>query len=200
MATKLTTLAKVKAFLGLTSGTFDGFIDDLIDSVSDHAERQGIGAERTLTDETSEGTNHSIVFTKFRPINSVSSLTIDDSPVATSDFQVFGGAGYIRLLRRIIDSQFRDLDGIGPIFPQGALVKITYLGGFKPIPADLDMYARLAAAHLFKLHGGDTNRLGLSSAGLGSQPTSFIQDFPPEVERYLKPFKRRGFASNVGLL
>lgn len=142
MTERLTTLAQVKDYLGITDGNSDGFLDRLILSASQFVltwiDRDSFGLLQYT--QNFRGNGKSSVLLRAWPAVSVASVGVAGSAIAASTIGNYGnpGSGYV-----LSDVRFgpQSLDLYGYSFWQGAPSQVIYTAGFRTsqtsnIPAD----------------------------------------------------------------
>jgi hypothetical protein len=164
----LTTLAKVKAWLGIDPGltTQDVILNDLIAACSAAIESY---LNRTLlaTDhvEWYDGTGSNVLVLKNWPVNSVASVSyegVEYSINSPTDFRTRG----IRWGKDMIV-------GSGVVFPKGKMVmRVQYNAGYSEVPDDIEQICTELVALSFKNGRGD--RLGISSKSLADESVSYV--------------------------
>ncbi len=148
VAHALTTLAKVKSYLGITDTDNDVLLEELIDNVTEFVEGQLMGRrikKTSYVDELHDGGEEDIFLLNY-PIIEPPTVTGDfrsgtiENPTfqafQVNDFVVYNNGGFIHFFFRT---------------PRGARnLRFTYDGGFTTIPDDLDLLAKQIVAKLFQ--------------------------------------------------
>lgn len=167
-AIDLTTLAKVKRWLGLASNNLDDqILEDLITSCSDLI-REFLGRDivkLTYTNDVYDGTGADSIVLRQYPIISLTSVSVGGSLIADA---VAAG----RMLRRT-----------SGIFPPGAgNVLVTYEAGYDPIPHGLDQACVEMVGEVYK----SKDRIGHVSKQLGGDIVTFdMTDIPARIKTSL---------------
>lgn len=176
----LTSLANLKAYLGLTVITDDTLLTNLIERESARIEQL---LSRTLASASYtlsvNGTGKDVQMVPNYPITAVASLSIDGAAIpASTGFTV---AGYV------FDDTAIYLRG-GYLFTKGVKnVDIAYTAGYSTIPVDIEQSCIELAAWAYK----NRERLGLSSKGLAGETTAYVTAaMPKHIEARLNPYKR----------
>ncbi len=156
VTTALTTLVAVKLFLGITSSTNDGLINDLIASVSDEIQTSPTGVGRSIIQVTATDEKVSIPMadhllqTLHYPIVSIAALTENDiAMVLDTDYETEE--------QDLVRGQIARISGTNPIAWQTGtrVVKLTYDHGFAAVPAALIQAAtELVAFDFLQSHAG----------------------------------------------
>ncbi len=174
----LTTVANVKAYLGITGSTDDALIENLIDRVTDFIKRY---CNREFTksnyDEYYDGNGTGCLFLPNYPVVSVASLEIDGIIKASTDYAIYADAGMVRLK----NEKFTD----------GVLnVHVTYTAGYATVPKDLEQACTEVVA--MKYYSRGTEKFGVTARSFGEGGTvSYASTLPAEIKDVLDLFKRR---------
>lgn len=175
----LTSLANLKAYLGITVTTDDTLLTALITRESARIEAW---LSRTLASTSYSrvfnGNGGRLLLLPDYPVTAVSSLTIDGVTVpASSGVDV---AGYVFNNDAIFLRDYRFMKGVQN-------VAVSYTAGYETTPLDVEQSCIELAALSYK----NRERLGLSSKGLAGETTSFITDaMPKHIEGRLHPYRR----------
>jgi hypothetical protein len=176
----LTTVANVKLWLGVQSGTDDTLLARLVSGVSAWIQEWlGRTIASTAYTETLNGTGKTVLCFLRYPVTAVASVTIDGVviPARTSP----GQSGFY------FDSDFLYLDGFCFTSASRQNVVIVYTAGFAATPLDLEQ----AAIELIALRYKDKDRIGVSAKSIGPEHVTFFQkDFPDDVANVLQSYKR----------
>lgn len=177
---ELTTVANVKQWLGIKSGTDDDtLISSLVIGVSRWIQKY---LSRTILtavySETLNGNGKDTLFLVNTPITAVSSVVVNGVAIPARTSVV--GSGYT------FDEDAIYL--IGYSFTKGVQnIQLGYTAGFADVPADLE----LAAKKLVGMSYREKDRIGQSSKGLAGEQTNFIvKDLPTDVELVLTRYRR----------
>ncbi len=182
-STDLTTLAKVKTYLGLGDSDHDTLLEALIDSVSEAIEhycgREFDYQERT---EYHDGQGASCLVLKVRPVASITSLHDDPN-------RDYGAATLIDSSRYAFYPEEGLLKLDSAVFLHGIrYVKAVYYGGHATIPPAVEQAANILVAHFFNRghQGGD----GVKSESLGSYTVSYdTGEWPYRARGLLAEFR-----------
>lgn len=155
----LTTLAKVKSFLGITTTTNDtqiGVFIDIVDkTIKNYCERN---IELTLITDYQLDTDgvQDTFFLKERPVTGISGITNNGSTVPSDEYELNALDGVIKFAYAPSES-IEDL-------------KITYSGGYATVPSDIEGVATMMVADLFRISGGgNAGGLGTGSGEVQSE-------------------------------
>jgi hypothetical protein len=176
----LTTVANVKLWLGVASGTDDTLLARLVSGVSAWIQEWlgRIIGSAPYTDTLNGNGKTVLAFLRY-PVTAVTSVTIDGLVIPART--VLGGSGFY------FDADFLYLDGY--CFTQNSRqnVVIVYTAGFAATPLDLEQ----AAIELIALRYKDKDRIGVSSKSIGNEHVTFFsKDFPDDVANVLQSYKR----------
>jgi uncharacterized phiE125 gp8 family phage protein len=174
-ANALTTLAAQKEYLNTNNeGTSDdGLIEFLINAASsaieNHCKRKL--KEQTFTDEEYDGNGLKTMHLQQYPVKSITSVTVDDTALATDDYKVKKRNG--ALIR------------VGSIWPEGDInILVTYTAGYTFIPYDLELACKHLVMSYFK-------------ADIASFSTTFQEGLvfrpealPAQVKALVQPYKK----------
>lgn len=176
----LTTLAAVKAWLGISSDvtTNDALLARLITSASQRI--QTIINRTILSDdyeEVRDGTGGVLLVTREYPITEVSAVDVDGVAVGQGNALL---PGFYHNNVAVILNGRQFTKGYGN-------VRISYTAGYESIPSDLEQACIEIVAYAFK--GRD--RIGLSSKGLAGETTSYLTSEIPDsaravINRYMR--------------
>ena len=137
MAVPLTTIAKVKLQLGITTSDFDALLTQLVNNVSAWIEGQ-IGrtiGETAYADDIYDGTRAKDIFLRNWPVTDFTSAEFNAGTLAVPVWQAFDINSYIVYREQGI---VHFVAG-PPIWKQN--LRFAYDAGFDPIPADLEQLA-----------------------------------------------------------
>lgn len=160
VAHALTTLAKVKSYLGITDTDNDALLEELIDNVTEWVEGQLGGRRiklRSYVDEEHDGGDNDIFLNNW-PIAPSPALTGEfrTGPISTptfvafdaNDFIVYNNAGFVHFFARTPGGE---TIGIPGTTNKASLnLRFTYDAGFATIPDDLELLAKQLVATLFQ--------------------------------------------------
>ena len=171
----LTTVAKVKEYLGVTATSEDALISRLVDWATDliHSYCGRIFSEAAY-DEYYDGDGTEGLLVNQYPISAVSSVEVNGTSRDASSYALYGQLGLLRLK--------------SAAFPRGKKnVRVQYTAGYATIPNDLEQAAIELVA--LKCYDRGRNRLGLASKGGASDAFHL----PDEVKAILDIYKRYRF-------
>lgn len=177
----LTTVLKVKSFLGIENTTDDAKLADLVTRCSAAIATFLSRAIATTTfTEKYDGNGSDVLMLRNYPLASVSSLTVDGAAVTASADGLtnygFGlGDTYIFF--------------VGGVFPRGRRnVAITYSAGFSSVPTDIEQACIEMVADRYKL----PSRIGEKSKALpqGGSVSYDTEHMSAKVRGLLNPYKR----------
>lgn len=176
----LTTVAKVKSYLGQVSSSEEGEIQRIITAVSHllvHLIDRPIKAQACRHMATGSGRDR--IFLPFYPIISITYVRIDGNviPAATVGATDIGYLldGNTILLRGVVASRNQ------------MNVDISYVAGYESVPPPLEQAALELVAQRYR----ERERVGLSSRGIGGESLSFAREqVPPSVDLVLNHYRR----------
>ena len=180
------TLASVedfKTWAGITAATEDALIQDLLNGVTETAQREtGRLLFLGTATERHDGRGGTIIAVRNPPIASVNSITdrniaIEESDGATMGWLIGPGSTYIEV--------------IGRRFSSGPVVVIEYTGGFTTIPRDL----KIGALHQAKYDFDERQHTGMTSKGLGTAQSGgfLVYGLHPRFAAALARYKRGSY-------
>lgn len=142
----LITLTEAKEFLKVDSAVEDALISRLIKQASSQLQRkhQREIIQGTYTDEVYNGEGHEMLFIKNWPVQSITSIKIDDVVVDPANYTVAKDSGIVKLNQYVAE----DI----------ANVKVSYVGGFATDDPELDAFKLecvLLVADLYEGRVGD---------------------------------------------
>lgn len=185
----LTTLDRVKRYLGETGTANDTLLSELMLSASNRIQRyceRGLVAATTAS-EKHDGTGWADwIYLHSYPIEADSVIvTIDGVVQAATEIEEDD-----RNAGRIL---YTPEDGEPQAWPMGRRnLDFSYNHGFVPVPDDLVGAATVQTAWDFKRTGGSAGRLGERSNVIGGNTTTFLVDpWSPDVLEVLQRYKRR---------
>lgn len=170
----LTTLAAVKAYLGVTVATDDALLGQLITAASAWIKtflNRDILAQTYVEELDGHGTR--VLCVDQYPVTAVTSVTVDGLTVAPS-----------LVVARGRSIMFRD----GSTWPRGiANVQINYTAGAAAPPADIAQACNELVAWRYR----ERDRIGQSSKTIGEQTTTYqTQDVPNDVKTLLLNWRK----------
>jgi len=175
----LTTLAKVKTYLGIDVDTYDTVLTNLLDYTTEFIEgycSKSFAGTSTYTQWWN--INDEITDTlrcRYTPIVNFIQLSDDGSEVDSDDYYVDTDAGLIFLMG-------------GTYFTKGvATVCASYVHGYSSVPADVELAAQMLVGSFFARR----STLGTLSAKLGdfSYKVDDENPLPLEVKRILARYR-----------
>lgn len=191
----LTTTAKVKTHLGITSSADDALIGTLVTAASRIIEKYCDNAFNQATyTEYYDGNGEPDLLLAHGPIISVTSLNVDsgrtyaDATLLTegSDFVSYKDEARVEMLRGS-GLAWAQEDAVFPNAQQA--VKIVYVAGYATIPADLELAANEMAAYLYNNRGAS---MAVSSQSIGGFSESYSDEqaaaIPNNVKLMLAPY------------
>lgn len=167
MAWVLCSREDVSRYLGLSEDRIDDYFSEWVEGlIEEHVGTSYSDIATTHTDEEYDGDGTDTLMLRHFPVTSVSSLSVDDAAVGTSQYKVYSG-GFIRLVHSK-DSPILDaMNFPGATFPFGQKnVKVTYIVGQTAIPAHVRFCAVQMIAQIALVHErmGGEGSLALSMA------------------------------------
>lgn len=155
----LTTTAKVKNFLGITTTTNDtqiGVLVDIVDkTIKNYCERNIELTTITNFQLETDGVQDTF-FLQERPITGISGITNSGNTISSDEYELNALDGVIRFAYAP-DESIQDL-------------KVTYSGGYATVPADVEGVATMMVADLFRISGGgNASGLGTGSGEIQSE-------------------------------
>lgn len=171
----LTTLAKVKAWLGETSNAKDTLLESLIKSCSaEISNAVNRNLEQASYTEIIDGNGRNRVTLKNWPISVVLSVNVHGKLFDVLEPADFTSTG-VKVSGRCLVCQ-------NVVFEKGlANVIVEYVAGYDPVPEDLDQACVELVTHRFKNERGD--KQGVSSKSLAGETISFSHKALPESVR-----------------
>jgi hypothetical protein len=176
----LTTIAKVKSYLGQVSSSEEGELGRIITAVSHlliHLIDRPIKAQACR--HVASGSGRDRIFLPFYPIVSINYVRIDGKDVAAA---TVGGTdiGYLLNGNTIV---LRGVTASRAIMN----VDVSYVAGYETVPPPLEQ----AALELIALRYRERERVGLTSRGLGGESLAFAREqVPPSVDLVLNHYRR----------
>ena len=169
VTTALTTLTRVKYFLGLLTNDENVILNQLIASVSEEIQRW-LGRRIILETETNEPVDsigRNLIALRHRPIYLISSVTENGTAlVEDTDFESVGDDKEAGLLARISG-------GYPSTWASGRrVVKVTYVHGYLTVPDELQQAATELVAFDFLNSQPGGKRFGMTQKVLDSGGTS----------------------------
>lgn len=194
----LTTLAKLKTFLGIPGTTNDTLLEDCVDRTTalfEHETRRNLMARDYSYDSDSEdydpdnanldgsGVDH-LVLPQY-PVNSVTTIRINET--AIDERSTVLATGWV------LNKKAGVLWMIGYIYTRGIKnIEIAYNAGFATAPEDLESACIEQAAWAFKQSTPGGALLGQASKSLADGSVQFTtRDLLPRVRRVLDNYKKR---------
>lgn len=176
----LTTLAKLKQYLGITSTNDDAMLTELLASAEAFVLSYiDTNIEVQPFSERYNGTGSTGLVPDHTPIQSVTSLKVDGMVISPS--AAHGQPGYF------FDSTMIVLRGYK--FTRGRLnVELSYTAGYPQVPADVTQAVNYIAAQMYKRK----DRIGVSSKTIGQESISYdANDLDTKSAKILNAYKRR---------
>lgn len=189
-ANALTTLTFCKDYLDIAAldTAEDARITFMINQASDAIERY---CNRKLVaqsiTEFHDGRNYDRLLLKEYPVNSITSVYVDQS-------WTFDATSLIAATEYQIDNESEII--YKSIFPRGARnIKVVYNAGYATIPSALEGACLQLVDYLYQQRSD--RRVGVSQKAKNGETISFISDMPPIIKTILEPFVRCDFAQNI---
>lgn len=183
-STDLTTLEKVRAYLGLTDDSADdaplaALIDAASEAIEHHCGRAFALAERT---ELHDGTGTDTLLLRARPVASVAS--VHDDPA-----RGFGPETALDPDRIVIYPGEGVLKRVDGVFTRGLRnVRVVHTAGYATVPPAVEQAANVLVAHFF--HRGRQGADALSAESLGTWSVSYdTGDWPHQAKGLLREFR-----------
>jgi len=202
----LSDLPSLKRWLGIrpSQADQDQLLEELIDTATAIIEKKTSRRLKKRTFEndptsiSSDGSQTEVIWLLEFPVVSVAKVNLGfgSSDLASGDYAVYKDAGYIRLQRRVAFEEDRAYNVLVPAGIQN--VRVDYVAGYDPVPADLRQACRDLAAHMFVGSWASDKRMGLASRSVGDKAESYIADatIPPRVEQLIEPYVRVSLISH----
>lgn len=177
--TALTTIARVKSYLGISTTADDALLTDLLNGASLAIENY---LNRTLSAASytavMDGNGSVLLPLPNYPVTAVSSLKIDGQVIPLS--AAFGKSGYVNAVDRILlRSYVFSLD-----FQN---VEISYTAGYSTIPDDI----QTATVAMVALRYKEKDWVGYQSKSLAGETVAFQTSFMPDyVKQTLDAYVR----------
>lgn len=175
----LTTLANVKAWMGLKTADDDALLSRLITAASAYIETwtNRTFAQQTY-DEVRDGTGCArMMFADF-PVTAVSSVVVDGRAIPLA--VAAGDQGYRFDTTGIVLAGYVFTRGVGN-------VQFSYTAGYTTTPPDIEQ----ACIELVSLRYKERDRIGHQSKSLAGETVSFmIRDFPDSVRTILGNYRK----------
>lgn len=197
-ADALTTLAAVKAYLGLAAATDDALIEGIIEAVG--AEMNAFTGRRLTARDYSHdpldaaydpanallsGSGYAELLLPQYPVQAVTSLMVDDRAVPKAASSL--------ALGWILDSAAGVISLNGEVFPRGRNnVGLAYRAGFETVPFDLAQAAVEQAVWRYKETAAGGGRLGIRSRSLADGSVAYHGgELLPQVRAVLERYRNR---------
>jgi len=193
LASDLTTLANVQAWLNVQPGPGDAILQRLLSAASVFAQtwmnRKIPVAQYT---ERYSGSGSNTLALANYPIQSVESVTIRDWAVQPSPDGIRSGFVHDDQFLYLIgmpgpaNGPFNGAPNVFPKFPPRA-IGITYTAGYETVPPDIEQ----AVLELIALKWADRSHFGQSSKSVGGEVVSYITaDMPRGAATLLGNYKK----------
>ncbi len=185
-ATAITTIAKVKDYLGIGGTTYDTFFTELIAEVqADIESKTGRHFPIVELTEYYDGDGTRELFLNYRPITSVTNLYDDTeraygagTEIASTGFVIYSNKGIIRLVN---DLCFNRSD---------QNIKIVYKTGWSTIPEDIEKVAIEMVARIFRASNKGNKDLGVESRKEGEGTVGLItENYLPGHEEVIEKYR-----------
>lgn len=190
---QFTTKAFVKALWNISDTSKDTLIDNLINAISTLVEtvRNRTFKKTAYTNELYDiPVSSPLLYLKQYPIDTAATLTVvenDVTLVKDTDYRVYATEGYLRR----IGGNFAQTPTQFNVWKAGfQIVKLTYTGGYNPIPYDLELAAAMWVIQL--LSGFTKGALFVESAAIGDGSSVIydIREIPPFVDKVIDLYTR----------
>lgn len=188
----LASVADVKTYLSIGVATFDTLIENLINQMTDAAEKEcggrrffDAGADvEELYDGDVDRIGKSDLFLRNYPINSFTDVSYRSGDFDNPTWNIFdAGTEYIR----------QDNTGIlhftGNIIPGTQNIRVRCQAGFTTIPYDLALTCIKLVAREFKRRRSQ----GAKNENLSGASVGWNENYPADVQRILNSYKRYTF-------
>ena len=160
----LTTLAKVKEWLNITTSTDDALLTRLVSAASDYIQTL---LNRTIAvtaySDILDGTGSARLMVANYPVVTVSSVKVDGLPIPASTG--VGVPGYV------FNGTAISMRGSYRFNEDVQNVEVSYTAGYATVPAGLEQ----ACIELIGLRYKERDRIGISSKGLAGETITFSQ-------------------------
>jgi len=180
MTQPLTSLSAVQRYLGLSSGSDDELLTDLVARVSDRITAY-CGRAFPLGDyyEFHDGDGGDVLLLNQRPVTELSTLSQDGDEIAAEDYVVYPELGMLRLQ--------------SGVFGRGARnVYAGYRAGYETIPGDVEQAAIAWIAALYQARGAAGGR-AIASERVGDYQVTYdgatAAGVPGDVRAMLDPYR-----------
>jgi len=188
---QIITLSDAKVVLKVTGAAHDARITQLVEALSDFAERYTnhvFVLRAGVTERHSGSLTRDALYLKTIPVETITSIHDDPEGVFGAStlvdpldyFLASSKAGVVRLTGMKTGKR-EFLAGI-------ANVKVVFTAGYSAIPDAAKEFVRQAIAHLFRTE--EARAQGVTNMGKGDSNVSFsFNAIPPDVLALLEPFK-----------
>lgn len=176
----MTTLAKVKAYLGITATTHDAVISELVVNVTAWIEtylNRSISATEDF-EELFDGGDDLLMLSKYPLIeapeiayNAGTQASPIWTPIDPEMYEYNAKTGIIRLFAKSPNGLDR--------------VRVTYTGGYEEIPSDIELIAKQLVARMFSQRKAQ----GKTHEGLGSASIDWTTQITQEQLEVLNKYK-----------
>jgi hypothetical protein len=177
MSTPLTSLSAVQRYLGLSAGTDDELLTELVARASDGIRsycRRDLAAADFC--EWHDGDGSDTVLLAQRPVAEVFALSEDGAETAAEDFVVYPEAGMVRLR--------------SGVFGRGARsVYVGYRAGYDSIPGEVEQAAIAWAAALYQARGAGGRTVASERVGDYAITYDGGEGLPADVRAALEPYR-----------
>lgn len=180
MTQPLTSLSAVQRYLGLSRGSDDELLTDLIARVSDGVVAY-CGREFTIGDyyEFHDGDGGDALLLNQRPVAQVFALSQDDAGIEADDFVVYPELGMVRLK--------------SGVFGRGARnIYAGYRAGYEAIPGDVEQAAIEWTAALYHGRGAGGGR-AIATERVGDYQVTYdggeVEGMPTAARAALEPYR-----------
>lgn len=189
----LTSVTNVKAFLLITSSSFDTLFELFINGCSQWIENECGGRRfndsgvdvQELIDGDYDGTGRCMIFPKAWPINSITSIEYKTGSLNSPTWVAFNASDYT------YDSEAGIIysnASLSSIKPDRQNIRLTYQGGYVSgeLPSDLE----LACVKMVAKEFDKKRSQGIVSESVGGGSVSWNEHVDPEVLSIIKKYRR----------
>lgn len=171
LPTDLTTLDRVKTYLGLTTNHDDPFLQRMLSASSDFiVEYLSRPIKQATYTEKYDGKGMPVLFLRYRPVISIASLSIAGSTIGSGSYSFDDN-------RVALTSD---------VFPRGTMnISITYDAGYATVPPNVENVCIEMTAYMYR----EAPRLASVSKGLAGETVSFYNALPEPLKIYLEQIK-----------
>jgi hypothetical protein len=180
----------VSDYCGLSESTMKDSWSEMVEDMITEYTGELYGGTQSYT-ESYDGTGSDILVLNNKPVLSVSSLTISDVNITSTEYKVYS-AGYIRLVSTS-DSALAEAIGGGSVFPAGQQnVTVSYTAQNASVPGRVRFAATVMISQIAMIsnRGGADSSLSVSMASQRGGETSAPWPRPTDVTGKLRTIMR----------